>query len=177
MGSGPANAGPAAPEPRPLEQRPVTAGDDEWMAQALELAREGASRGEVPVGAIVVKDGQCIGRGFNLRETTRDPLAHAELLALREAALAVGHWRLDDCDLYVTLEPCPMCAGATVNARVRRLVYGAPDPKAGAVETLWAIPTDPRLNHRVEVTKGVRAGECAAVLTDFFRALRATGKK
>jgi len=148
-----------------------------WMSLALELADEAARRGEVPVGALVVRNGEVVGRGFNRREQTKDPLAHAELLALREAALATGHWRLDACDLYVTLEPCAMCAGATVNARLRRLVYGAKDPKAGAVETFYGIPTDPRLNHRVEVVSGVRAEECAAVLTDFFRALRALGKK
>jgi tRNA(adenine34) deaminase len=153
------------------------ADDSHWMSAALELAREAARRGEVPVGAIVVRAGEVLGRGFNRREQTGDPLAHAELLALREAAQATGHWRLEACTLYVTLEPCPMCAGATVNARLGRLVYGARDPKAGAVETLYQLPTDPRLNHWVEVEGGVRAEECAAALTDFFRALRALGKK
>ena len=151
--------------------------DERWMGLALELAREAAREGEVPVGAVVVKDGQVKGRGRNRREADQDPLAHAELLAIREAAKEVGFWRLDDCDLYVTLEPCPMCAGALVNARVRRLVYGARDPKAGAVESLFRIPTDPRLNHRVAVEAGVREAECGAVLTEFFRGLRATGKK
>ena len=151
--------------------------DRRWMALALDLAGAAAERDEVPVGAVVVRSGQAIGRGYNLRESLQDPLAHAELLALREAAGQVGTWRLDECDLYVTLEPCPMCAGALVNARVRRLVYGATDPKAGAVETLFGIPTDDRLNHRVEVKGGVMAAECGAILTEFFRSLRAAGKK
>jgi tRNA(adenine34) deaminase len=136
------------------------------------MAPEAERRGEVPVGAVVVRDGRIIGRGYNLRETTGDPTAHAEILALREAALDVGWWRLLDCTLYVTLEPCPMCAGALVNARLARLVYGCADPKAGAVDTLFKVPTDPRLNHRLQVTSNVRAEDCAQQLRAFFQARR-----
>ncbi len=148
--------------------------DETWMRVALELAHEAARQGEVPVGAIVVRDGEVVGRGYNERERRQDPLAHAELLAIAEAARNTGLWRLDGCTLYVTLEPCPMCAGALVNARVERLVYGARDPKAGAVETLYTIPTDPRLNHRLSVTGGVLEEACGRALSDFFRALRAS---
>jgi tRNA(adenine34) deaminase len=146
--------------------------DFAYMGLCLELARQGAVQGEVPVGAIVVMDGQIVGRGFNLRETTGDPTAHAEVIALRQAAEHIGHWRLIDATLYVTLEPCAMCAGALVNGRVGRLVYGCTDPKAGAVDSLFGIPTDSRLNHRLSVTGNVRASECAEVLRDFFRARR-----
>ncbi len=146
--------------------------DHAWMGIALVLARRAGARGEVPVGAIVVHDGRIIGRGYNLREHDADPTAHAEVIALREAAETLGHWRVVDATLYVTLEPCAMCAGALVNARVRRLVYGCTDPKAGAVDSLYAITTDPRLNHRLEVTRDVRADECAHVLRAFFRARR-----
>ena len=147
------------------------------MREALALAAEAAAAGEVPVGAVVVKDGRVVGRGYNRRETDRDPTAHAEILAMREAGEALGHWRLVDCTLVVTLEPCPMCAGAVVNARVPRLVYGCDDPKAGAVNTLFQLCNDPRLNHRVEVASGVLAEECAELLRSFFRAQRALGKK
>ncbi|MHC4839046.1 MAG: tRNA adenosine(34) deaminase TadA [Planctomycetota bacterium] len=150
--------------------------DEHWMTAALALAREAGRRDEVPVGAIVIHPGpegsRVIGSGFNLREHTADPTAHAEIIALREAARWLGHWRLNDCTLYVTLEPCPMCAGALVNARLGRLVYGCTDPKAGAVETLFEIPTDTRLNHRVKVLGGVLADPCAEVLRTFFRARR-----
>jgi tRNA(adenine34) deaminase len=146
--------------------------DDAFMGVCLDLAAEAASRGEVPVGAVVVREGRVIGRGYNLRETTGDPTAHAEILALREAAAEVGWWRLLDCTLYVTLEPCPMCAGALVNARVARLVYGCADPKAGAVDTMFHVPTEPRLNHRLQVASGVRSDECAEALRAFFRARR-----
>ncbi len=142
------------------------------MGVCLDLAACAATRGEVPVGAVVVREGRVIGRGYNLRETTGDPTAHAEILALREAAAEVGWWRLLDCTLYVTLEPCPMCAGALVNARVARLVYGCTDPKAGAVDTMFHVPTEPRLNHRLQVTSGVRSEECAEALRAFFRARR-----
>jgi tRNA(adenine34) deaminase len=149
------------------------------MRGALELAREAAAAGEVPIGCVVVDDltGSVIGRGANRRETDHDPTAHAEILALREAARARKHWRLTECTLYVTLEPCPMCAGAIVNARVPRLVYGCEDPKAGAVRTLFSICDDARLNHRVTTCGGVLAEECARVLQKFFRAQRALGKK
>jgi tRNA(adenine34) deaminase len=145
--------------------------DDDFMALALEEARAAAAAGDVPVGAIVARDGMVIAAGRNRREVDRDPTAHAEVIALRAAAQVIGHWRVE-ATLYVTQEPCPMCAGAIVNARVARLVYGCPNPKAGAVTTLYQIPTDARLNHRVAVTGGVRADECAAVLTAFFAELR-----
>jgi tRNA(adenine34) deaminase len=151
----------------------------ELMRQAVALAEHAASIGEVPIGCVVVDDltGEVIGTGYNRRETDHDPTAHAEILALREAAGRRGHWRLTDTTLVVTLEPCPMCAGAIVNARVPRLVYGCDDPKAGAVRTLYRVCEDPKLNHRVEVTAGVLAHECAELLRDFFRARRALGKK
>ena len=148
-----------------------------WMGLALDLARGAADAGEAPIGAIVVKDGRVIGRGANRREADQDPVAHAEIFAIAEAAHANGSWRLEDTALYVTLEPCPMCAGAIVNARIPRVVYGCDDPKAGAVRTLFRLLDDPRLNHRCEVVAGVRAAECAAVLTEFFERLRAQGKK
>ena len=146
--------------------------DDDLMSIALEEARAAGAAGDVPVGAIVVgDDGAIIGRGRNRRETDGDPTAHAEIVALREAAKSIGHWRVE-ATLFVTQEPCPMCAGALVNARVKRLVYGCANPKAGAVTTLYQIPTDARLNHRVDVVSGVRAAECAAELSKFFAALR-----
>ena len=146
--------------------------DRAWMLRALELARAAAAIGEVPVGAVVVQDGVEIGSGGNRREVDRDPLAHAEILALRQAAARVEGWRLAGCTLYVTLEPCAMCAGALVNARVDRLVYGAADPKAGYCGTLGNLVQDPRLNHRLAVTPGVLEAECAGVLREFFAALR-----
>jgi len=148
-----------------------------YMGLALDLAREAATQGEVPVGAIVVKDGRVVGRGANRREQDQDPIAHAEILAIAEAAHAVGFWRLEDTTLYATLEPCPMCAGAIVNARIPRVVYGCADPKAGAVRSLFSLLDDGRLNHRCEIVSGVRADECSAVLTEFFERLRAQGKK
>ena len=144
------------------------------MLQALDEARRAEVHGDVPVGAVVVRDGQVIAARHNERELTGDPTAHAEVLALRDAATAVGHWRLDDCDLYVTLEPCPMCAGAIVNSRIRRVVFGATDPKAGAVRSLYQVADDPRLNHRAEVEGGVLADESAALLKAFFAARRRT---
>jgi tRNA(adenine34) deaminase len=146
--------------------------DHHWMGEALVEARAAGAAGDVPVGAIVVReDGTILGRGHNRREVDGDPTAHAEIVALREAAKAVKHWRVD-ATLVVTQEPCPMCAGAIVNARIKRLVYGCTNPKAGAVESLFQIPTDARLNHRVDVTGGVRADECAALLQAFFAELR-----
>ncbi|MCB9703913.1 MAG: nucleoside deaminase [Myxococcales bacterium] len=146
------------------------------MGEALRLAREAAARGDVPVGALVVHEGSIIGTGFNTREDAGDPSGHAEIVALREACRVTRRWRVDGATLYVTLEPCPMCAGALVNARVRRLVYGADDPKAGAVRTLFRICDDPRLNHRMEIRAGVLAEPCAAVLSDFFRGIRGRGR-
>jgi tRNA(adenine34) deaminase len=145
--------------------------DEQWMTIALEEARAAAAAGDVPVGAIVVADGHILGRGRNRRELDHDPTAHAEIMALRDAAHTLGMWRVE-ATLYVTQEPCPMCAGAIVNARVKRLVYGCTNPKAGAVDTLFSIVTDPRLNHRVDVRSGVLATECAAALQQFFAALR-----
>ena len=150
-----------------------------WMSEAIALAREAMALGEVPIGCVIVNnlDGQVIGRGYNRREIDRDPTAHAEIIAMRQAGRALGHWRLVDCTLVVTLEPCPMCAGAIVNARVPRLVYGCDDPKAGAVRTLYQVCTDNRLNHQVVVTAGVMADDCAGLLREFFRGQRALGKK
>ena len=136
------------------------------------LAGTAAGENEVPVGAVVVKNGRVIAADHNRRETLRDPTAHAEMLAITQAAASIGNWRLDDCTLYVTLEPCPMCAGAIVLARIPRVVYGAADPKAGAVDTLYRLLDDPRLNHRSEIIGGVLAHECGKMLSDFFRARR-----
>ena len=151
--------------------------DSAFMKLALRQARRAAVADEVPVGAVVVHDGRVIGTGYNQRETLTDPTAHAEMIALTAAASAVGDWRLAGCTLYVTLEPCAMCAGALVLARVNRLVYGADDPKAGAVRSLYQICTDPRLNHCVEVTSGVLAAECGALLSEYFAAKRRLGRK
>lgn len=149
------------------------------MALALEQARLAAAVGEVPIGALVVRraDGAVLASAHNRRELDQDPTAHAEILALREAARRLGSWRLEGCALVVTLEPCPMCAGALVNARIEELVYGADDPKAGAVRTLYALCEDARLNHRLEVVPGVLADACAAELRTFFATLRSQGKK
>jgi tRNA(adenine34) deaminase len=138
------------------------------MELALGEAQAAATEGEVPVGAVCVVDGRVVARRHNERERTGDPTAHAELLALRDAAAALESWRLGDATIVVTLEPCPMCAGAMVAARLGRLVYGAADPKAGACGTLYNLCADPRLNHEVPVTGGVRAAECGALLTSFF---------
>lgn len=148
-----------------------------WMARALEQARRAFEVGEVPVGAVVVHSGEVIGEGHNQRETLNDPTAHAEMIAITQAALALNSWRLIDCTLYVTLEPCPMCAGAIVQARLPRLVYGAADPKAGACHSLFSITDDPRLNHRVVVLPGVLADAGRQLLQEFFAQQRAQGKK
>lgn len=142
---------------------------DDWMRLALDEAGRALPSGDVPVGALVVgPDGDVLGRGHNAREAAGDPTAHAEMVALRAAASSVGGWRLEGCTLVVTLEPCTMCAGALVLARVRRLVYGAEDPKAGAVGSLWDVVRDRRLNHRPEVVRGVLADECGGLLRAFF---------
>jgi len=146
--------------------------DTLYMSLALDEARAAGAEGEAPVGAVVVCEGAVVARARNARESAADPTAHAELIAIREAAERLGRWRLSDCTLYVTLEPCPMCAGALVNARIDRVVFGASDPKAGAVGTLMDLSSDGRLNHRFAVTRGVLEGECSAVLTEFFRGLR-----
>jgi tRNA(adenine34) deaminase len=142
------------------------------MQEAISEAHLASAHGDVPIGAVVVRDERIVGRGHNRREVDQDPTAHAEILALREAAHAVGSWRLDGCTLFVTLEPCTMCAGALVLARLPRLVFGADDPKAGAVGALYDIPRDPRLNHNVEVVRGVDADVCGDLLREFFRARR-----
>jgi len=143
-----------------------------WMAAAIDEAQKASGLGEVPVGAVVVLDNAIIGRGHNLRETTRDPTAHAEIIALREACSYTGSWRLENADIYVTVEPCPMCAGALVNARISGLVFGCRDPKAGAVRSLYGLVEDGRLNHRVSVIEGVLAEECGRIMSDFFAGLR-----
>ena len=151
-----------------------------WMSEALSEAVAAAAAGEVPIGCVVVHlpSGRTLARGQNRRERDADPTAHAEIVALRLAGAELGHWRLSDCVLAVTLEPCPMCAGAIVNARVPHVVYGCPDPKAGAVDTLLRLCSDPRLNHRVtSVTSGVRADDAGRLLVEFFRRQRAAGKK
>lgn len=140
-----------------------------WLGLALEQARAAAGSADVPVGAVVISpEGQVIGRGRNVREEAGDPTGHAEIVALREAAAALGSWRLDDCTLAVTLEPCVMCAGAAMAARVKTLVFGAWDPKAGACGSVWDLTRDPLATHNVEVVGGVRADESAALLVDFF---------
>lgn len=150
---------------------------DHWMRRALDQARRALEAEEVPIGAIVVHQEQVIGEGFNQREMLSDPTAHAEMIAITQAAQALGSWRLLDCTLYVTLEPCPMCAGAIVQARIPRVIYGATDPKAGACHTLYSITDDPRLNHRAAVLGGVLREECRVLLQEFFAAQRALGKK
>jgi tRNA(adenine34) deaminase len=146
--------------------------DREMMEQALVMAREARDLGEVPVGAVVVRGGRIVSQAYNLRETLHDPTAHAERLALAWAGQALRTWRLDDCVLYVTLEPCAMCAGAIVQSRIARLVYGAADPKAGACASLYHLVSDPRLNHRAEITAGILAEECGEILTEFFQERR-----
>jgi tRNA(adenine34) deaminase len=148
------------------------AGDELWMQVALRAAQRALQAGEVPVGAVVICDGQVIGRGFNRNITDSDPTAHAEVIALREAGKMLGNHRLSNCELFATIEPCAMCAGALVHARVRRLVYGAEDPKAGAVHSLMHVLNHPGLNHQIEVRGGVLAGQCAELLQEFFRARR-----
>jgi tRNA(adenine34) deaminase len=146
-----------------------------YMRQALAEAEKAYALGEVPIGAVVVLDGEIIGRGHNLREVLKDSTAHAEILALREAAGKIGDWRLNGATLYSTIEPCPMCAGALVQFRVKTLVYGAADPKAGAVDSVIDVVRQPRFNHQVEVVAGVLEEECRQIIQRFFQALR--GKK
>jgi tRNA(adenine34) deaminase len=146
--------------------------DERWMELALEEARRAESWGDVPIGAVVVSGTEVVARGANARERDHDPTAHAELLAVREAARALGSWRLDGCEIFVTLEPCAMCAGALVLARIERLVYAAADPKAGFAGSLGDLVRDPRLNHRLEVTTGVLEAEASELLRTFFRAKR-----
>lgn len=149
---------------------------EDYMGLALAEARDAAVIGEVPIGAVVVHAGQVIGRGHNLREHAQDSTLHAEIMAIQEACMTLHTWRLEDCDLFVTLEPCPMCAGAMINSRLRTCYFGAPDPKAGMAGTLGNLLTDARFNHQVQVVAGVRQDEAAALLQDFFRGIRAKRK-
>jgi len=150
---------------------------ERFMHEAIAEARRAEERGEVPVGSVAVLDGEIIARGHNLRETSQDPTAHAELIAVRKAAARLGTWRLHGVSIYVTLEPCPMCAGALVNARVDRVVWGCDDPKAGATTTLYSIGSDARLNHRFECVPGVLTDACAEQLRGFFSGLRQGGRR
>ena len=150
----------------------VVRDDTYWMGKALREAEKAACRDEVPIGAVVVKDGAVIGRGYNLREGKQDPSAHAEMIAIRQAARRLGCWRLTGCVLYVTLEPCLMCMGAILLARFDRVVFGCYDPKGGAAGSLYDLSDDSRLNHRLELTPGVRGEECAEILSSFFTELR-----
>ena len=156
-----------------VPENPVEAfAPEHWMEEALALAREAQARGEVPVGAVVIKDGAIIGRGGNAPIAANDPTAHAEIAALREAAQALGNYRLPDCDLYVTIEPCAMCAGAILHARIRRLVFGARDPKTGACGSVIDLFAERRLNHHTTVTGDVAGEACGRLLSDFFVARR-----
>ncbi len=151
--------------------------DAMFMRQALTLAEQALQADEVPVGAVITHGHRVVGAGWNQREALQDPTAHAEMIAITQAAASLESWRLEGCTLYVTLEPCPMCAGAIVQSRVQRVVYGARDPKAGAVDSLFQLLDDSRLNHRAEVTGGVMANECGAILSHFFQEKRKQGKK
>ena len=151
--------------------------DEQFMRAALREAELAAAEGEVPVGAVVTHEGAIIAAAHNQRETLHDPTAHAEMIALTQAAASLGSWRLTGCTLYVTLEPCPMCAGAILQARIPTVVYGATDPKAGAVHSLFNLLSDPRLNHRCQLVPGVLGVECGQILTKFFARQRALGKK
>jgi tRNA(adenine34) deaminase len=151
--------------------------DELWMEEALRVAQRALDAGEVPVGAVVVHAGKIVGRGWNRNLTDVDPTAHAEILALREAGARVGNHRLGDCELFATIEPCAMCAGAMVHARLKRLVYGADDPKAGAVHSVLQVLNHPRLNHQMEVSQGVLAQRCADLLQSFFRKRREEQKQ
>ncbi len=157
-------------------QQATTAFDEFWMEEALRTAQRALEAGEVPVGAVVVHAGEIVGRGWNRNLTDSDPTAHAEIIALRQAGANLGNHRLEDCELFVTIEPCPMCAGALVHARVKRVVYGADDPKAGAIHSVMEVLNHPRLNHQTEVRGGVLAGRSAELLQSFFRNRRAEGR-
>lgn len=158
--------------PTANDQRLTTGSDELWMEEALRAAQRALEAGEVPVGAVVVCGGEIVGRGWNRNITDSDPTAHAEIVALREAGAAVGNHRLAECELFATIEPCAMCAGALVHARIKRLIYGADDPKAGAVQSVMQVLNHPQLNHRTEVRGGVLAGRCAELLQMFFKSRR-----
>jgi tRNA(adenine34) deaminase len=143
-----------------------------WMRMALQEARKGYRLGEVPVGAVIVLDGQLLGRGFNQTEKLKDPTAHAEILAITSACEAIGDWRLEGATLYCTLEPCSMCAGAAVLARIKKIIFGASDPKFGACGSIFNIPIEPRLNHRIEIEGGVMADDVGEMMRNFFREIR-----
>jgi len=162
----------AAEHPKTKDLRPPPASDELWMEEALRCAQRALEAGEVPVGAVVVCDGRIVARGSNRSIADSDPTAHAEIIALREAGAGVGNYRLEDCELFSTIEPCAMCAGAMVHARIKRLVYGADDPKAGAVHSVMQVLNHPRLNHKIEVQSGVLAGRSAEMLQEFFRSRR-----
>ncbi|MFA1819585.1 tRNA adenosine(34) deaminase TadA [Virgibacillus oceani] len=151
--------------------------DEKYMQIAIEQAKEALKYDEVPIGAIIVYEDNIIGTGYNLRETSQTTLSHAELIAIQMANEKIGSWRLEDCILYVTLEPCPMCAGAILQSRIKRVVYGAPDPKAGSVHSLMNLLEDKRFNHQAEVTSGVLDKECGELLKDFFKELRERRRK
>lgn len=146
--------------------------DNMWMKEAIAEAKKAERLGEVPIGAVIVRDGSIIGRGHNLRETEHNPIAHAEIIAIQQASKQLDAWRLLDCTLYVTLEPCPMCAGAIVQSRIKRVVYGTDDPKAGCAGTLMNLLQEPRFNHETELRAFVMKEECSSLLTTFFRELR-----
>lgn len=148
-----------------------------FMQEAIELAKQAEKLNEVPIGAVVVKDGQIIGQGYNRREIDGNPLGHAEILAIMQASKHLGGWRLEDCEIFVTLEPCPMCAGAIVQSRIKRLVYGASDPKSGYAGTLYNTLQDKRLNHQTEIIQGICLEECQLLLQNFFRRLRQRKKE
>lgn len=148
---------------------PAAAHDEQWMEEALREAQLAQSQGEVPVGAVIICDGRVVGRGWNRPISTNDPAAHAEIIALREAGLALGNYRLSECELFVTIEPCAMCAGAITHARIKRLVYGADDPKAGAVKSVMTVVNHPSLNHRIEIVGGVLAARAMEMVQAFFR--------
>ena len=151
--------------------------DRGFMRMAIEEAKKAEAIGEVPIGAVIVKDGEVIARAHNLRETSQNAVTHAELSAIQEACREIGSWRLEETTLYVTLEPCPMCAGAILQSRIPRVVYGARDPKGGCVDSLYRLLNDPRFNHECEVTEGVLGDECGAMLTNFFKSLREKKKE
>jgi len=158
-----------------MNDKASNASDEFWMQEALRSAQRALESGEVPVGAVVVHAGEIVGRGWNRNLTDSDPTAHAEIIALRQAGEHLGNHRLGDCELFVTIEPCPMCAGALVHSRVKRVVYGADDPKAGAIRSVMEVLNHPKLNHRTEVRGGVLAGRSAELLQSFFRSRRAEG--
>ena len=157
------------PPPTTSDATRTTPSDELWMEEALRCAQRALEAGEVPVGAVVVYEGRIVGRGWNCNIAESDPTAHAEMVALREAGTTLGNHRLADCDLFVTIEPCSMCAGTMVHARIRSLVYGTDDPKAGAVHSVMQVLNHPQMNHKIEVRSGVLAGRCAEVLQTFFK--------